>query len=296
VRDSEKTRIVELIFDGLWDRRRRALHRTLVTFEDVKRAIALGKRDGTVLPETSADNPANFFGDFMRLADPNAAWPDSIKLKRYTALLRPGESEKSHFEFVPYADRQREPFPEDFPVDVNAPVIEIQTLSLPFELRLIGRWDEARLLQVLSTLRVIETHFSLVSDLGIIQIQFVQNNVKLSNSEIDALYIAEYGADRRKAVITCEAKSKGNGKRLVASQIERQVAAAAALNPEDFDLVIPTAVKAAHDGVYFFEFYPVPISGAQGHQSLVVRHQRRYAFKPPIPGLNAPALRKKHSR
>lgn len=250
-RKSEKTGVIERIFNELWDARAGTLSRTVVSIKDVSRVIREMESAGETT--LSPDNIANFLKDILRSPHVNRHWPPSPTKHRFTGRQITGTGDS--FEFVPFAAGQLEAFPDEFPVDTNAPKRELQTLTLPPFAQEIDRWDEARLLQTAVALRVIETHFALVSQSDVRQVAHMQSNVKLSKAEIDALFVAQLldGATLKKAAITCEVKYKDP---LIASQIAKQVQAVSALHRIDFDVVIPTAITVLDGDLQLIEFEP----------------------------------------
>ena len=71
----------------------------------------------------------------------------------------------------------------------QTPRVKIETISMPLATRRLGRKDEPWLIQVLVKLRIIETHMALFSNRKIIQLDHLQMNMKLSKTEIDALFL-----------------------------------------------------------------------------------------------------------
>ena len=140
----------------------------------------------------STNNPANFFKDFIRVRlRANANWPSSVLRAGYTGrqLTEGGAC----FEFVALTEGQTEAFP---PVDFaqpsdSTPRYQIESVSLPLASRRLGRKDEPWMIQVIARLRIVESHFSLSSGRAIKQLDLLQLNVKLSGTEIDALFLAQ---------------------------------------------------------------------------------------------------------
>ena len=85
----------------------------------------------------------------------------------------------------------------------------MESVSLPLASRRLGRGDEPWLIQVVARLRVVESHFSLVSRRSVRQLDLLQLNVKLSGTEIDALFLAQEEVAPgvfEEVIVTCEAK------------------------------------------------------------------------------------------
>ena len=283
---SKKTPVIERIFQRLWDSKRRRLRNTVVSMQVVRDTIDEMLLSGEIV-DLSPLNVANFLKDILRSKHRNRHWPASPTKHRFTGRQITGTGDS--FEFIPFAEGQDSAFPDHLPIDLNAPKMELQTLTLPPFAQEVDRWDESRLLQTVVALRVVETHFALTSATQVRQIAHVQNNVKLNKAELDALFIADVIEDgvQKKAAITCEVKYTDP---LIASQIAKQVQAISALTRIEFTVVIPTAITAANGEIHLLELEPVPREIAGDFASPVIKCQSRFVLKPALPGFNAPKI------
>jgi hypothetical protein len=196
-------------------------------------------------------NPANFLKDIVRTENANAMWPESLKRDRVTARQRYGA--KRVMQFVKYRSGQTDPFPDQFLVDQHTKVHEVQSASLPFAARQLGRQEEAWLTQVVVNLRVVESQLSIFSPERdrVRDVTHLQMSVK-TQPEIDAVFLASYGATKGLSsatdlhlLVTCEAKQFGQ--RILEDQIREQVAKAMEItnqitNPR-IEAVKPIAIK-----------------------------------------------------
>jgi hypothetical protein len=284
---NKKAAIINLIFQSRWDAGAKRLSNAVVTLNDLSEAIKEYNSSHTGRP-LSDRNPANFFKDFVRrkhTASKN--WPKNILAAGFTARQVTGENRC--FEFVRLLEGQTEPFP------LNAVLvpgehtrrIRIETISMPLASRRLGRKDEPWLIQVLVKLRIIETHMALFSSRKIIQLDHLQMNVKLSRTEIDALFLAieDLGGENRQEVfVTCEAKGKSDD--ILDSQVLEQVKAAFALPKTKVEHVIPLAVKAfAPSQIFVVEFGSMSKEEAQAATSLAVASSAIYELIPPLDGI-----------
>jgi hypothetical protein len=283
---SEKTDIIEAIFDQRWIPASGELTNAVVTLEDVREAIEQRKRThGSAL---SARNVANFFKDLTRRRrSANSNWPSSVFHRGFTARQLTGGG--LCFEFIRRASTQAEPFPLDVPIASEETVRhKITSAVLPVASRDFGRADEPWLLQIVVRLRIIETHLSLFSPRRafIRQVDHLQNSVKLARSEIDAVFIAIEETEEgviRESLITCEVKQQNEDLNL--GQLLRQPKAA-------FDsgikqpLVIPIAIKAiAPSQIHVIEFAGILKSEAAETDLLTKVSDAVYILEPPVPGI-----------
>lgn len=283
VEGSRKTEIIQSLFNIRFDITSKKLRSTVVTLEEVSAAIQANNLAHPDLKPMSTRNPANFFKDFIRKQkSANKNWPAKVFQAGYSAVQV--TSEGRCFEFIPVAIGQAIPFPYEVifePTD-NTPRHKIESLSIPLASRRLGRTDEPWLVQVLVRLRVLETHLAFYSKRRIIQLDHLQTNVKLSEAEIDALFLATE-EDGSEIMVCCEAKSKRDD--IIASQI---LGEARALFRKKITqtLVLPIAVKAiAPSRIYVIEFETVSIKDAETKTSLALASAGIYDFVPPIPGI-----------
>lgn len=282
---NRKAKIIDLIFLSRWDEKAKKLSNAIVTLRDLSEAITRynsSHKDRTLSP----NNPANFFKDFIRRKKTaNRNWPANILRAGFTARQVTGANRC--FEFVRLSEGQTEPFPlnEILVPNENTPKVKIETISMPLATRRLGRRDEPWLIQVLVKLRIIETHMALFSDRKIIQLDHLQMNMKLSKTEIDALFLAieDLGGENRQEVfVTCEAKGRTDD--ILDSQVLEQVRAAFALPKVEH--VIPLAVKAfAPSKIFVVEFSSLSQEEARNATSLTVTSSAVYELSPPLPGI-----------
>jgi hypothetical protein len=287
---NRKAAIIEEIFKERWDPTTRKLSNSLVTLQDLSKAIQTYNASQKQRP-LSDRNPANFFKDFVRnKRRANKNWPKRILEAGFAARQVTGSGRS--FEFVSLAEGQEEPFPLNAipePTE-NTPRFKIETISMPLASRRLGRKDEPWLIQVLVKLRIIETHLALFSSRKIIQLDHLQMNVKLSRSEIDALFLAleDVGQDvRREVLVTCEAKGKNDD--ILETQVLEQVRAAfrfrLASSVEAVG-VLPMAIKAfAPSQIFVVEFESITEEQSETATSLTVASSAIYELTPPIPGI-----------
>jgi hypothetical protein len=231
----------------------------------------------------STRNPANFFKDFIRKQkSANKNWPRWVFEAGYTAVQV--TSEGRCFEFIPVLKSQTIPFPLDVVPGPTkrTPYQRIESLSIPLASRRLARNDEPWLVQVLVKLRVLETHLALHSKRSFVQLDHLQTNVKLSGSEIDALFLATEDSGRE-LMVCCEAK--GIRDDVIASQVLGQVRSLFRTKIKQ-ELVLPVAVKAiAPSRVYVIEFQGLNRDEAEACRSLTVASTGLYDFFPSVPGI-----------
>ena len=196
----------------------------IVHQSDVKSAI---RATGANL---STNNPANFLKDIIRKDSANSQWPATLVADGVTARQRYGN--KKVFQFVQFPAGQTEPFPDRFLPDANTPIQRIQSASVPFAARQLGRKEESWLMQVIATLRVLENQLSVFSPVRhrLRDVTHLQMSMK-TQPEIDAVYLVSHSrrsgapaADDLFTVVTCEAKQRGE--RLLEDQVRDQVSQA----------------------------------------------------------------------
>lgn len=283
---SYKTEVIENIFRKRFDEANRIISETIVTLDDVSDGIAANNLDhGTT---HSTNNPANFFKDFIRVRRrANANWPDTVLKAGYSArqLTEGGAC----FEFAVLAEGQIEAFP---PVNFaqpseTTPKYQIESVSLPLASRRLGRKDEPWMIQVIARLRIVESHFSLSSGRAVKQLDLLQLNVKLSGTEIDALFLAqeEIGNEQyEEVIITCEAKVGRDD--ILEEQILNQAKAPFRMKQVKQDRVIPLAVKCvAPSTIFVVEFNELTREGHEEVESLSVAAESLFEIRPPVPGI-----------
>ena len=244
---SQKPQVIERIYERLIDPATGRLSRSIVTNEDVAKAIVwCNKHKGTSL---SDKNPANFIKDIIRGAGASGMWPQRLHDKRIGARQVTGDG--NEFEFIAYEEGQTEPFPQLFSYHEGVRDHELQSVSMPLASKALGRNDETYLIQVAIKLALVETHFARFSDLKVVELTHLQIGIKLRLTEVDSMYAATYLDDAREnkqLVITVEAKKRGQ--RILADQIVRQVKAAFNETPDTVGLVVPLALVSVGGGIY----------------------------------------------
>jgi hypothetical protein len=277
---SEKTAVIEYLFSKYWDAKTKRLHKSIMSMTDVQEAIRHCNQ--TYGSSLSDRNPANFMKDMVRGQGASKNWPDALKELRFTAVQRPGAGDV--FEFISYRPGQTEPFPDSYKPTESTPRFIVQSVSMPLAAKELGRSDEPWLIQTAVNLRIVETHFAVVSKQPVVQLTHLQMSVKLRETEIDALFLAICKTDNAdyRAIVTCEAKQ--SRERILDHQIINQVRAA--FGETQVDVVIPIALRAVREvGFYVVEFAPVRRSNAQSFDELSMAQEAVYELRPPVPGI-----------
>lgn len=279
---SQKPQVIERIYEQLFDPLAGRLSRSMVTNQDVVEAIAwCNEHRGTDL---SDKNPANFMKDIIRGAGASGMWPESLHVKRLGGRQVTGDG--NVFEFIPYEAGQTEPFPQLFGYHQGVPEHKLQSISIPFASKELGRNDETYLIQVAIKLALVETHFALFSDMKMLEMNHLQIGIKLRLTEVDSMYSATYAdaeGEKRQLVVTVEAKKRGQ--RILADQIVRQVKAAFNETPETVGLVVPLALASVGGGIYVAEFVPTSRSESDELESLTLAKEVLYKLNPPVKGI-----------
>jgi hypothetical protein len=261
-------------------------------------------------------NPANFLKDIIRSDHANSIWPKSLTDKGISARQRYGA--KRVFQFIEFTEGQKEPFPDNFPIDEKTIPHEIQSASLPFAARQLGRKEETWLTQVVVNLRLVESQLSIFSPMRtrVRDVTHLQTGMKTA-PEIDAVFLATYGETEElksptnlNVLVTCEAKQINQ--RILEDQIREQVAKALEVtddiqNPR-INAVKPMAIKVVdfmfeakkEKAVYIVEFSHIdrnefdekwaqksPSDERLYSMPLNDVSKTVYRIMPPIAGLNA---------
>jgi hypothetical protein len=224
----------------------------------------------------SKTNPANFLKDIIRKTSANQNWPDLLKDRGVTARQRYGE--RRVMQFIPYAQGQTVPFPDEYEPTDDTIIHPIQTASLPYLARQLGRSEETWLAQIAVNLRLVETQLSLFSAearrANLRDVAHLQTGVK-TQPEIDATFVASFTSPEPAAqstenmFITCEVKQRNE--RVLIDQIREQIAKAfeitRQLQEPRIDFVKAFAMKVVpvepgrprgEYGVYVVEFQSIP--------------------------------------
>lgn len=265
---SQKTPVIEHLYQEYL---KGNLPDGLVKSSDIIAAINATKSN------LSKRNPANFLKDIVRTPSANNNWPDTLTSARITARQRYGEERV--FQFRPFMPGQTEPFPDRFLPTLATPVHSLQSASVPFAARQLGRKEESWLMQVVATLRVVETQLAIFSPLRkrLRDVTHLQMSMK-TQPEIDAVYLVSHGSAHDflrgtefHSLVTCEAKQLHE--RILEDQIREQVAEAfkqtRKLTQPDINAVKPMAVQVRNvprnngiiiRGIYVVEFQRIPRS------------------------------------
>lgn len=296
-RNSEKPVVFLELFRRRYDAHSKTFSDTSITNEELQDLILVLKQEEGI--SLGVSNPANFLKDFLRSSSRNKIWPLEIKNAGFTARQAFGEGRV--FDFIPMAEGQLEPFPDDFVLPEGGTVHELEAVSLSSAARALGRDDESWLIQVCVQQRVLQTHFSIYSALPVTDLFHLQNTLK-GTTEIDAVFLLVLGPTTAptKALITFEAKRKDP---ILPFQIRNQIAYLAKQcrsrpGLEDVDLIVPVAVatnakKYGKGVVAFFEMQPISVEDGQSafdadsaHDlPLVISNAVGYRFKPPVTGI-----------
>ncbi len=277
---SNKTKLIEAIFDERYDDRTETLENDVVTFDDIKAAM---KTTGSTLSDA---NLANCFKDIVRSPNRNSHFPGSVFERGYTGEQYIGSIERGCFRFVPVADGQTAPFAERAPdPGLFDNVQEIQSVSLNLQSRRLGRRDESWLTQVVVNMNVVSTHLALHSAHDLVAVQLLQTNMKLRKAEIDALLLGAVGSGKpgetADILICCEMKHRRE--MLEEEQILRGAQAGQAEAAKKLGIaevaVIPMAVKALDDGLLWVIEY------ASDFPPLASVNECLYRLNPPVPGI-----------
>lgn len=274
---SDKTDVIDYLFERHWDEGRGILRRTLMSLTDVADAIrACNEKDGK---KRSDRNPANFLKDIVRSTTANKTWPARIAAHRLTGVQRTGSGDS--FEFIPFKAEQREPFPDQFRPAPDTRVVDVQTLSIPSASKALGRRDEAWLVQTAVKLCLVEELLALESTLPVLQVTHLQMNVKLRSAEIDSLYLLTIEGEHL-VLGTCEAKL--HKERLLPDQIVAQVKAA--FDATNATMVVPMAMRAMPKvGVHVMQFHPVRREEVSEYSELSLAHELVCRLRPAVTGI-----------
>ncbi len=291
-RGSEKPAIFRYLFDRRFNWETGTFNALTVTNDEIQEAIVHLRDEGITL---AATNPANFLKDFLRSPNRNIQWPEEIADVGFTA--RQSYSDGRVFDFVPYADGQTVPFPDDFTLPAEPIIHRVESVSLPSAARALGRPDESWLIQVCVHQRVLQTHFALFSEIDVVDFFHLQNSIK-GTPEIDALFLMTFraGDQFQKALVTFEAK---RNEPVLPDQIKSQVAlmayrtsVEAGLN--DVSYVVPVAAKTERIGsdkvVAVFEMQGIPVADGLAAYKANTEHELPLAITKTVAYLLQPKV------
>jgi len=277
----DKSIVFEYMFDSRWDEATQTLTDSLFMLEDVSQAIAAcNAQDGK---KRSTRNPANFVKDYPRHRNAaNKKWPQRIKDAGYKIKQRTGGSKC--FEFIKML-----PGELPFPLIGNAEEAErfkAQSLSMPLASRRLGRKEEAWLTQVAVKLHLIESYFSLSnSSRNIIEIDHLQMNAKLNNSEIDSIYryTEEVEGENSYGLILLEAKM---GEDVSPDQLINSLHSGKSLLDDETKVLLTMAIKAVKgSAVHIMEFEAVNQDDIDSTAELDLQYEAVIELHPSVPGI-----------
>lgn len=285
-----------VLFERRYDKATGVFTPQTVTSDELQDVIVTLRAESGI--SLSVGNPANFLKDFLRSKTRNEQWPAEIAAAGYTA--RQSYSEGRVFDFVPYAPGQTVPFPDEFELPENAPIHRVESVSLPSAARALGRGDESWLIQVCVHQRVLQTHFALFSDIEVVDLFHLQNNLK-GTPEIDAVFLLSFKSDGvfKKALVTLEAK---RNEPVLPNQIRNQIAIMARQTTlraglADIEFVVPVAAATIDRGgervIAIFEMQPVAVAdgiaaynGGTVHDlPISISKAVGYTLMPPVVGV-----------
>lgn len=281
---SQKTVVIQHLFDQRFDPRTGKLSNSMVTAADLQAAKKYcNEHLGATIKLDS--NPFNFMKDIVRGNSADKIWPQQVKEQGYVGEQVTGDG--NVFAFVPYVP-EAYGFTTNFAPTDATPHFPVQSLSLPLASKELGRKDESWLLQVAVNLRILETHFAVGENrqLNALELCHLQMDIKLRKVQIDALFLAKCDASAYapagNCLITVEAK-QGN-QRILLEQIARQVKAA--FECTEAEVIVPTAIAAiGGKGVYLVEFEAVRRSQAADFSQPVLHRDAMYELYPQVNGI-----------
>ncbi len=201
---SDKTAIIEALFDARYQRATISPQAQVVTLDEVASAIRSAKAAGTT--RLSDRNPANFMKDIVRKETRNDVFPTSVVQRGWTAQQATGKG--NCFRFIRLPPGQTTAFKVIRPpASAVAKPHLIQSLSLVPEARRYGRGDESWLTQVATDLGIVQTHFALHHTDELVGLALLASHIKLGKGEVDALYYG-VGPDDDRFLLACEMKGR----------------------------------------------------------------------------------------
>lgn len=258
---SEKTQVIEWIFNERLNPTTGELSEPVVTFADIAVAI-----DATGAP-LSKGNLANFWKDLTR-GNQNNSWPTSVFEAGFTGSDAIGVSEGAAFQFRAITTGQTDPFVSRLTYDPSTVETHVvQSLSMPMATKALGRRDENWLAQVAARLNLIETFFAVFSERNVLEVTFLQTGVKLTKGEVDAVFAIE--TDEGTWLLSVEAKGRPEPLHLpqiarAAHSLWERVDADSSTALFDVVGVIPFALKiVAASQVWAVEFAPVAFADSE---------------------------------
>ena len=196
----------------------------------------------------SKRNTANFLKDLLRSPALRENWPAEAIAERVFARQRYGERRVMQFYHYPEGS---DPFAPEFEPNNLTPIHSLQTASIPYLARSLGRSEETWLMQMAVQLRLVETQLALSSPTRLAarlrDVVHLQTGIK-TQPEIDGAWLATYGMfegdEVMNVLVTCEVKR--HRERILVNQIREQVAKSfeitANLTHARIDAVKPLAI------------------------------------------------------
>jgi hypothetical protein len=282
-----KTEIILRLFQKRWNAATQQLNDPVVSSVEIRQehaAYRMRRRE----PVEVTNVPA-FMKDFLRKRSrANANWPPEIFAAGYTARQVTGGGRI--FEFVPILPGQTEPFPSTTPTPPPDTIPhKISSVSLPLASMRLGRTDEPWLVQVSVRLHLVETYFALFSARKntVRQVDHLQNALKLSRTEIDALFlgIEEIAPGKfEEFIITCEAKRIGED--IIEEQVLQQIKAVFKLDHVKQAFAVPIALKSISPSkIHIVEYGEVRREDAEALDVHTMVNQAVFELVPPVPGI-----------
>lgn len=282
---SEKTIVIEHIFDQLYDQESGRLTRTVITSEDIQAAKRYCAEHYQIKLKLDS-NPYNFMKDIVRGKSASKIWPERLRAMGIVGEQRTGNG--AVFEFVFHEEGAPESLEADFRPTEQTHRFPVQSLSLPLASKSLGRTDESWLLQVAVNLRIIETHFATGENTQInaLELSHLQMDIKLRKVQIDALFLAQHapGLDEKLESVLITVEAKQGNQRILTEQIARQIRAA--FESTKTDLVIPTAIAAIRNkGIYVVEFKSVRRDEIQNFTAPIFHRDAMFVLQPTVKGI-----------
>lgn len=260
---SQKTQVIEWIFlNRKYDASTGVLLDPIATMDDISDGIAA---TGAKL---STGNPANFWKDLTRdgARGLNKHWPRKVFEYGYTGSDAIGQIERGVFKFVPVGVGKSEPFVDEVSFNDQAPVVQLQSLSMPQAMKALGRPSENWHAQVANRLNVVSSFFALcslrnVSPRRVHEVNFLQTGIKMKDGETDAAF--SLLADDGQWLVSAEVKGRGEQFHppqiaRAAHALEATVMSATSSTLGDIEGVIPLGIKVvAKSKLWVVEFAPV---------------------------------------
>lgn len=273
---SLKTTVIEHLFFERHDPVQGIVTPDVVTFDDIVDAIRATR------VALSMANPANFWKDITRTPNAELLWPDNVLSAGYTGDDAIGSTTRACFRFIKLPPGQTTAFPPPPTLDaeVAANPLSVQSVSLTADVRGLARDDAAWLAEVAERLRLVESHFALVSARNVTQVDFLQAGLRLPGGAVDLVYLLREN-DGSRWLVAVESKARRDA--IWVPQISRTAALMSENASSDIGAqgVIPFAIKAIAPSVLqTVEFAPSRMSS-----QLTIRSQGAFRLEPAVRGI-----------